>query len=43
MGTYIVGTILIGMVVVIIKSMIKNRKSGKCSGCSCDCGNCKGI
>jgi hypothetical protein len=44
MGTIVVGGILLVVVVLIIRSLIKNKKNGK-SSCGCDggCGSCKGC
>lgn len=41
MGTVIVGTILAVIVIMIIYSMIKNKKSGK-TQCGGDCSKCGG-
>ncbi len=38
-GTIIVAAILIAIVVAIIRSTIKDRRSGKTS-CGCGCANC---
>lgn len=42
MGTMITGAVLVGIVTLIIRSMIKDKKNGKhlCGG---DCGHCKGC
>lgn len=42
MGTIIVSIILIGLVALVIRSMIKNKKAGKMPGCSCGCSDCPG-
>ncbi len=42
MGTFIVGAILVGIVVLIIRSMIKDKKAGKSLSCGGDCKNCGG-
>ena len=38
MGTVIVSLIVVGMVVLAIRSIYRNKKSGK--GCGCGCGGC---
>ncbi len=42
MGTWIVGGVLLIVIAVATRSIIKDKKSGKCScGCSsCGCGGC---
>ncbi|MEG0108440.1 MAG: FeoB-associated Cys-rich membrane protein [Lachnospiraceae bacterium] len=42
MGTWIVGTGIIGVVVLIIRKMIKDKKAGKSIQCGGDCKNCGG-
>ena len=42
MGTVIVGTVLVGIVVTILCGMGKSRKNGK-HACGGDCGHCKGC
>ncbi|MCM1256969.1 MAG: FeoB-associated Cys-rich membrane protein [Roseburia sp.] len=42
MGTFVVGAILVGIVALIIRSMMRDKKSGK-SQCGGDCGHCKGC
>ena len=42
MGTLIVGAILVLIVGLIIKGIVRDKKSGK-SSCSGDCGHCKGC
>lgn len=41
MGTVAVGAILVIAVGLIIRKMVKDKKSGK--GCCGDCGSCKGC
>lgn len=41
MGTIITGAILIGIVTLIIRSMIRDKKNGK--SCGGECGRCKGC
>ena len=43
MGTAIVLLVLAGVISLIIRSMIKDKKSGKSLQCGCDCGKCKGC
>lgn len=42
MGTFVVGAILLLIVVLIVRSIIKGKKSGK-SSCGGDCSNCGGC
>lgn len=42
MGTMIIGVILAGIVGLIIRSMVKNKKQGKSLQCGCDCSKCGG-
>lgn len=42
MGTMIIGVILAGIVGLIIRSMVKNKKQGKSLQCDCDCSKCGG-
>lgn len=42
MGTLIVVVVLVIIVALIIRSMIKDKKSGKSLQCGCDCKNCSG-
>lgn len=42
-GTMLVLLILLAIVGLIIRSMIKARKSGRSIQCGCDCGHCGGI
>lgn len=42
MGTFVVGLLLAGIVTLIIRKMVRDKKSGKSIQCGCDCGNCKG-
>jgi len=39
-GTIIVGVVLLGIVGLVIRKLIKDKKNGK--ACGCDCGNCSG-
>ena len=38
-GTIIICAVLIGIVVLIIAAMVRNKKKGK-SPCGCNCGHC---
>lgn len=42
MGTLVIGIILLGIVAMIIRSIQKDKKSGK-SLCGGDCRHCKGC
>lgn len=42
MGTVVVGAVLLTVVTLIIKKMIRDKKSGK-SSCGGDCSRCKGC
>lgn len=42
MGTVIVGVVLAGIVVLSIRSMIRDRRSGKSLQCGGDCSKCRG-
>ncbi|MCI5597419.1 MAG: FeoB-associated Cys-rich membrane protein [Lachnospiraceae bacterium] len=42
MGTLLVSTILLAIVVFVIKSMIKDKKNGKSLQCGGDCKHCGG-
>lgn len=42
MGTLIVGLLLLAIVVIIIRSMIHEKKNGKSHQCDGDCRNCGG-
>lgn len=42
MATLFVGIALMAVVVLIIKGMIRDKKSGKSIQCGCDCKNCGG-
>ena len=39
MGTVIIGFIVLAAAVFAAASVIRDKKKGKCAGCSCDCGN----
>lgn len=42
MGTVLVGTVLVSIVVLIIRGMIRDKKNGKSIHCGGDCGHCGG-
>lgn len=42
MGTVIVGVVLAGIVALILRSMIKDKKAGKSWQCGGDCKHCGG-
>lgn len=42
MGTVITAIILAGMVTLIIRGMMRDKKSGKSIQCGCDCKHCSG-
>lgn len=43
MGTAFVGGIVILLVVLAVRSMIKDKKSGKSLQCGGDCSQCRGC
>ncbi len=42
MGTIITGAVLLVIVGLIVRSMVRDKKSGK-SSCGGDCGHCNGC
>ena len=42
MGTVIVLVVLAGIVALVIRSMVRDRKNGKSLQCGGDCGHCGG-
>ncbi len=42
MGTFVVGAVLVLVVAAIVRSLIKDKKSGK-STCGGDCSHCRGC
>lgn len=42
MGTAVTGIILIGIIVLIVKGMIRDKKNGKSVQCGNDCKHCGG-
>lgn len=43
MGTGIVGVILLVIVVIAVRSIIKDKKNGKSVQCGGDCSHCRGC
>lgn len=42
MGTVITGLVLLGIVTMVIRSMIRDKKNGKSLQCGADCKHCGG-
>lgn len=42
MGTIAAGAVVLGMVVLAVRSMVKDKKNGKSLQCGSDCSRCKG-
>ena len=42
MGTVVVGAVLVGVVALIVRSMVKDKKYGKSLQCGGDCAHCGG-
>lgn len=42
MGTVIVGTVVVAVVALIIRSMVKDKKAGKSLQCGVNCKYCDG-
>ena len=42
MGNFIVGLVLVGIVTLIIRNMLKDKKNGKSLQCGGDCSHCGG-
>jgi hypothetical protein len=40
-GTILTGLVLLGVVAAVIVKIFRDKKKGKCAGCSCDCGSCE--
>ena len=40
MGTVVVGAVLVGVVALIVRSMVKDKKKGKSLQCGGDCSHC---
>ncbi|MCL1865032.1 MAG: FeoB-associated Cys-rich membrane protein [Spirochaetes bacterium] len=39
-GTIITGLVLLVIVTLVIIKIYRDKKKGRCAGCSCDCGSC---
>ena len=42
MGTVITGLILAGIIALIVRNMVRDKKSGKSLQCGCNCKHCSG-
>ncbi|QCP34448.1 FeoB-associated Cys-rich membrane protein [Anaerostipes rhamnosivorans] len=42
MGTLIVGLVVLGIVGLVVRSMVRDKKKGKSIQCGNDCKNCGG-
>lgn len=42
MGTLLVGAVLLGIVALVVRSMVRDKKNGKSLQCGGDCRNCAG-
>ncbi len=42
MGTVVVGLLLAGVIILIIRNMIQDKKQGKSLQCGCNCKHCGG-
>lgn len=42
MGTLIVGLVVLGIVGMVVRSMVQDKKKGKSIQCGSDCKNCGG-
>lgn len=40
MGTVVVGAVLAGIVALIVRSIVKDKKNGKSPACGGDCSSC---
>ncbi|MCI8296456.1 MAG: FeoB-associated Cys-rich membrane protein [Lachnospiraceae bacterium] len=38
MGTIVIGLLILGIVFLAARSLWRDKKAGKCCGCSCGCG-----
>ena len=43
MGTFVVGMIVLVVVILAIRSMVKDEKAGKSLQCGGDCSKCRGC
>lgn len=42
MGTVITGLILAGIIALIVRNMVRDKKNGKSLQCGCNCNHCSG-
>lgn len=42
MGTVLVGAVVLGVVALVIRSMVKDKKKGRSLQCGGDCSHCGG-
>ncbi|MCI9428531.1 MAG: FeoB-associated Cys-rich membrane protein [Lachnospiraceae bacterium] len=42
MGTVITGLILAGIIALIVRNMVRDKKNGKSLQCGCNCKHCSG-
>ncbi|MFT3985231.1 MAG: FeoB-associated Cys-rich membrane protein [Lachnospiraceae bacterium] len=42
MGTIITGIVVVGIVCLVVRSMVRDKKSGKSLQCGSDCKHCGG-
>lgn len=42
MGTAVTGLVLAGIIALIVRSMVRDKKNGKSLQCGCDCKHCSG-
>ena len=42
MGTVITGLILAGIIALIVRNMVRDKKNGKSFQCGCNCKHCSG-
>lgn len=42
MGTVLVGAVVLGVVALVIRSMVKDKKKGRTLQCGGDCSHCGG-
>ena len=43
MGTVVVGAVLVGVVALIVRSMVKDKRNGKSLQCGGDCAHCLSL
>ena len=39
-GTIVIGLLVAGIVAAIIVKLVRDKRKGKCAGCSCGCAGC---